>query len=67
MKQLGGLEALAGEVPSLPAKASSPALFIIYYLLFIIPYSLFINKKETKHAYSTPNCGRPLRRRHPLR
>jgi hypothetical protein len=38
-----GLEALAaGEVPLLPAKASSPALFIIHYSLFIIHYSLFI-------------------------
>jgi hypothetical protein len=31
-----GLEALAGKVPPLPAKASSPALFIIHYSLFII-------------------------------
>jgi hypothetical protein len=30
------LEALAGDVPLLPAKASSPALFIIHYSLFII-------------------------------
>jgi hypothetical protein len=37
-----GLEALAGKVPPLPAKASSPALFIIHYSLFIIHYSLFI-------------------------
>jgi hypothetical protein len=34
-----GLEALAGEVPLLPAKASSPRLV---YSLFIIHYSLFI-------------------------
>jgi hypothetical protein len=31
-----GFEALAGEVPLLPAKASSPALFIIHYSLFIV-------------------------------
>jgi diguanylate cyclase (GGDEF)-like protein len=42
MKKQGCLEALAGEVPPLPAKASSPALFIIHYSLFIIHYSLFI-------------------------
>jgi hypothetical protein len=47
-KNKPGLEALAGEVPPLPAKASSPALFIIHslfiihYSLFIIHYSLFI-------------------------
>jgi thioester reductase-like protein len=36
-----GLEALAfGDVPPLPAKASSPALFIIHYSLFIIHYPL---------------------------
>jgi hypothetical protein len=35
-----GLEALAGEVPLLPAKASSPALFMVHYSLFIIHYSL---------------------------
>jgi hypothetical protein len=38
-----GLEALAGEVPPLPAKASSPALvvsFIIHYPLSIIHYPL---------------------------
>jgi hypothetical protein len=35
----GGLEALAGEVPPLPAKASSP-VSIIHYSLFIIHYSL---------------------------
>jgi hypothetical protein len=32
--EVAGLEALAGEVPPLPAKASSP-LFIIHYSLFI--------------------------------
>jgi hypothetical protein len=30
-KTKAGLEALAGDVPLLPAKASSPALFIIHY------------------------------------
>jgi hypothetical protein len=30
-----GLEALAGEVPLFPAKASSPVLFIIHYLSII--------------------------------
>jgi hypothetical protein len=40
-KTEAGLEALAGKVLFLPAKASSPALFII------IHYSLFIiNNKE---------------------
>jgi hypothetical protein len=39
-KNKPGLEALAGEVPPLPAKASSPALSIIHYSLFIIHYSL---------------------------
>jgi hypothetical protein len=39
-KTNAGLEALAGEVPPLPAKASSPALFIIHYSLFIIHYPL---------------------------
>jgi hypothetical protein len=37
-----GLEALAGDVPLLPAKASSPALFIIHYPLSIIHYPLSI-------------------------
>jgi hypothetical protein len=37
-----GLEALAGKVPLLPAKAASPALFIIHYSLFIIHYPLSI-------------------------
>jgi hypothetical protein len=36
-----GLEALAGEVPPLPAKASSPA-FVVYCSLFIIHYPLKI-------------------------
>jgi hypothetical protein len=36
-RTLAGLEALAGEVPLLPAKAVRPA-----YSLFIIHYSLFI-------------------------
>jgi hypothetical protein len=39
-KTEAGLEALAGDVPALPAKASSPALFIIHYPLSIIHYSL---------------------------
>jgi hypothetical protein len=37
-----GLEALAGDVPLLPAKASSPALSIIHYPLSIIHYPLSI-------------------------
>jgi hypothetical protein len=37
-KSKAGLEALAGEVPPFPAKASSPTLFIIHYSLFIIHY-----------------------------
>jgi hypothetical protein len=41
-KNKPGLEALAGEVPPLPAKAVRPALSIIHYSLFIIHYSLFI-------------------------
>jgi hypothetical protein len=34
-KNQHGLEALAGRGVLLPAKASSPALFIIHYSLFI--------------------------------
>jgi hypothetical protein len=41
-KTEAGLEAFAGKVLPLTAKASSPALFIIHYSLFIIHYSLFI-------------------------
>jgi hypothetical protein len=41
-KTKAGLEALAGDVPPLPAKASSPAWFIVHYSLAIIHYSLFI-------------------------
>jgi hypothetical protein len=35
-KTKAGLEALAGEVPLLPAKASSPALFIIHYSFIFV-------------------------------
>jgi hypothetical protein len=38
----GGLEALAGEVSLLLAKASSPVLSIIHYPLSIIHYPLSI-------------------------
>jgi hypothetical protein len=45
-KTKGGLEALAGKVPPLPAKASSPPPYLqilfLHYSLFIIHYSLFI-------------------------
>jgi hypothetical protein len=40
-KTKAGLEALAGEVPPLPAKASSP-VSIIHYPLSIIHYPLSI-------------------------
>jgi hypothetical protein len=45
-KTKGGLEALAGDVPPLPAKASSPPPYLqilfLHYSLFIIHYPLSI-------------------------